>query len=114
MRVAWLEDRDLNYAMLAFEDEDSGDFFAVQRSFTFDDQDRELGMDTYCLVRGDATHYGGLESFEVADTQVRLQLDSAAADVLELPLLTEIAIDPDQAETVRARLPGLTTLKPAE
>lgn len=62
MRVAWVEEPDLNYSMLAFEDEASGDFFAVQRAFTFDDQDRQLGMDTYCLVRGGATHYGGLDS----------------------------------------------------
>ena len=93
--------------MLAFEDEASGDFFAVQRAFTFDNQDRALGMDTYCLVRGEATHYGGLDAYELTDSRLQLRFGAAAADALELPAVTDLAIDASQAETVRLRLPGL-------
>ena len=109
VRVAWLEDPDLNYAMLAFEDEASGDFFAIQRSLTFTEQDRSLGMDTYCLVCGEATHYGGLDSFDVDEGQLRMRLSPAAAYALEIPLVIEISVNPPQAATIRRRLPGLIT-----
>lgn len=95
--------------MLAVGDEPSGDFFAVQRAFTFDEQDRDLGMDTYCLVRGEATHYGDLDSYEVTDSLLRLRFGAAAADALDLPAVTELAIDATEAETVRLRLPGLVS-----
>ncbi|MEU4715011.1 Imm10 family immunity protein [Micromonospora purpureochromogenes] len=46
-----------------------------------DQQEIDLGMDTYCLVvdPGQATHYGGVIECEVTETRLRLELTPDAA-----------------------------------
>lgn len=59
-RVAWVVDEDLNHAMLAFEEEATGATLGVQRALEMDEQDRQFGMDSYCVVYGGSSHYGAL------------------------------------------------------
>lgn len=56
IRVGWVEDTDLNFAALVIHDTDSDDTLEVQRTLVPDEQDKRLGMDIYCLVRGEATY----------------------------------------------------------
>ena len=51
MQVVWDENAEGNYRALVFLDEASGDTFEVQCAIGWDEQDHELGEDTYCLVR---------------------------------------------------------------
>ncbi len=107
MQVGWDERVDLNYRALVFSDEASGDTFEVQCAIEWDDQDRDLGQDTYCLVRGGATHYGGLLGYQLLDGNLVLTLDQSASSALELPAEFRFGLDPDQEELIRSRLPGL-------
>jgi hypothetical protein len=80
------------------ESRDSTDgMLEVQRAFEFDEQDRELGQDTYCLVvNAGPTHYGGVERWEATDGGVRVRLTSqAAADLGVEPELDIRLPDPE-------------------
>jgi hypothetical protein len=63
-----------------------------QRADEFDEQDRDLGMDTYCIVSGwqEGTIYGGVESWSADADQIGLRLTPKAA--LELGLATSVSI----------------------
>lgn len=69
--VGWVKDEELNYCAIVIRDEASGDTIEVKRSLETDAQDAELGMDTYCVIRGGAIHYGGLEAFRNLSRAVR-------------------------------------------
>lgn len=106
-RVGWTNEPDLNYTALVIADEESGDTLEIQRSLTLDDQDLALGMDTYCLVRGGAAHYGGVEAYEIGDSFVRFTLAGPAATLLELPGSFEIPVGSDGIALLLERLPSL-------
>lgn len=106
-RVGWIDEPDLNYTALVIADDESGDTLEIQRSLTLDDQDLGLGMDTYCLVRGGAAHYGGVEAYEIGDSFVGFNLASNAATALELPESFEIPVDSDGVALLLERLPSL-------
>ena len=108
-RIGYTRNDDLKYEAVVILDEVSGDSMEFQRAFAFDDQDRESGMDTYCLVRGDATHYGGLASWSLAGDVLRLRLDQLAAAALELPRVVEIPVVADDLEPFHAHLARITS-----
>jgi hypothetical protein len=60
-----------------------------------DEQEVELGMDTYCLVvdPGQATHYGGVRECAVRDRELRLVLKQDAAAALGLPVEQRFVLD---------------------
>jgi hypothetical protein len=54
-------------------------------SYEPDDQDAELGLDTYCLMdENGATHYGGIEEARLAGSTLHLALGQEAANDLDL------------------------------
>ena len=78
--VGYVLDVEDNYEALVVRDEQGEDWIEFQRALTYDDQDRELGMDTYCLVRGgSAAYYGGLISWKLRYGILQLQLDADAS-----------------------------------
>jgi Immunity protein 10 len=80
------------------EDRNSTDgLLEVQRAFEFDQQDRDLGQDTYCLVVDTGpVHYGGVERWTAIDGGVRMQLSAPAAEALGLERDLEIRLpDPE-------------------
>jgi Immunity protein 10 len=82
--AAWRDD-DLGFdAFAAAENEDgSGARLDLQRGFEFDDQDRRLGLDTYCLVTEDgAVHYGGVRDWSLHGNSLEITLTRKAAQVL--------------------------------
>ena len=65
-----------------------------------DQQDSDLGMDTYCLVvePGQATTYGGVLECELQPKALRLRLTEDAAGVLGIPADTTFPLSVDAAQ----------------
>lgn len=83
--VAFETMADLNcfVIVLAEHADGTGERLELQRAITFDEQDRALGQDTYCLTTSDgATRYGGVRSHDLADGRLQIQLDDDAAATL--------------------------------
>jgi hypothetical protein len=87
--------------VLAEHADGSGARLELQRALSFDEQDRKLGMDTYCLcVTSGATHYGGVTSWSLRQGRLELALtDDAAATLGTSPsivvsLHVDVSLDP--------------------
>lgn len=53
----------------------------MQRSLSSDEQDRRLGLDTYCLCTEDgATHYGGVTSWSLTPGSLEIRIDAEAEE----------------------------------
>ncbi len=78
-----------------------------------DDQDRDLGMDSYCLViePQHATVYGSVLECELQDTTLRLRLTDDAATILGLPTdaTFPLQLPPAQMNTLRTGLRRVLT-----
>lgn len=75
------EDRyNVEYVEFAEHADGSGQTLEIQRALEFDEQDVELGQDTYCLVRdASATCYGGVTAWQFSGGRLTLSLEPAAA-----------------------------------
>lgn len=101
VKAGYVRDEDLNFEAVVLLDEESRDSIEVQRSLEFDDRDVAQGMDTYCILRtGAASHYGGVKAFSHDARSVTFEFTGEAAEVLELPTLVTIEVDPDQLRSV--------------
>lgn len=83
--LAAAELRDLNTfaVVLAEELDGSGMRLEIQKSLSFDEQDRKYGHDTYCLCTEEgATYYGGVTSWTLTEDSLEVQLDTEAAEIL--------------------------------
>ena len=83
--VAFVRDEEVDsaYLVLAENEDGSGERLEIQLSLTITDDDRRLGMDTYCLVNeGGATHYGGVEGWTLNGSVLDIKLDQDAAEEL--------------------------------
>jgi hypothetical protein len=83
--VAPVELPDLNTfaVVLAEEPDGSGARLEIQKSLSFDEQDRRLGLDTYCLCTEEgATYYGGVTSWTLTQDSLEVRLDAQAAKAL--------------------------------
>lgn len=60
-----------------------------------DQQEIDLGMDTDCLVvdPGQATYYGGVGECVLSDELLQLRLTEDAAQTLDMPVVTALALD---------------------
>lgn len=83
--VAAVELADVNTfaVVLAEADDGSGQRLELQRALVVNDEDRERGWGTYCLVTDDgATVYGGLSSWKLDGDTLRIVLEHQAAAAL--------------------------------
>jgi hypothetical protein len=70
-------------AVFAEHSDGTGSRLELQRAITFDEQDKKLGHDTYCLsTETGATYYGGVESWTLDATLLELLLAEEAAQAL--------------------------------
>ncbi|NRD61444.1 hypothetical protein HRD49_06735 [Corallococcus exiguus] len=79
------EMQDINtYAVVLAERHDgAGMRLEIQKSLSFDDQDRVGGMDTYCLcTESGACHYGGVTRWMVGESSIEVLLDARASSAL--------------------------------
>ncbi len=87
-RVGRLIDKDINTDSLVLaesEDGVSGRWLELQRTLEPDEQDRDLGLDTYCLVNEvGATVYGGVARWSLKERVLVLELDDRSASVLRV------------------------------
>jgi hypothetical protein len=103
---------DINtYAVVVADD--GGMRIEFQRAIEeFDEQDRALGMDTYCLcTHTGATHYGGVTGWSVKDGVLRVELDADAALELEVDraLAIELCMSTEEIEAVTAGIERVLT-----
>ena len=64
----------------------SGFGFEFQLASVFDEQDRQTGMDTYCICTSEgAAHYGGVVAVAFEEAAITLDLDAAVAARLNVP-----------------------------
>jgi len=105
--VGYLLDESVNAEVLMITDEGTGDTIEIQRALSFDAQDIAKGMDTYCLVRSRATHYGGIVSWVVQSSELSMELSETAAGSMSLPTSVTIPIDAVGADLLRQHLPHL-------
>jgi len=97
--------------VLAEQADGSGARLELQRALSFNEQDRKLGMDTYCLcVTSGATHYGGVTSWSVRERRLELALtDDAAATLGTGPsIVVRLPIDVS-LDTLRVALDRILT-----
>lgn len=74
----------------------------LHQALSFDEQDRERGLDTYCVVNASGgSHYGGVQSWSVRDGRLELELTSEAAQVLETDVTTIVDLAIDDLATAR-------------
>ena len=77
--------RELNTFLVAFaaEPDGGGMRLEIQKSLSFDEQDRHHGLDTYCLCTEEgATYYGGVTSWTLTQNSLEIRLDACAAEAL--------------------------------
>ncbi|MET8166045.1 Imm10 family immunity protein [Streptomyces sp. NPDC005329] len=87
--------------------EEPGFTLLIQRTdYEPDEQDISLGMDTYCLVSGGRTHYGGLLRVEREGDVLRFGIAAQAAAVLNVPEHLTVRFEAP-AENVTAYVTGL-------
>ena len=110
--VAFLPDGDLEaeVVVLAEQEDGSGRRVELQRPLVVTDDDRRLGMDTYCLVaETGATHYGGIESATFEDEVLELRLSPDAAHDLGVESGFRIRLA-DPARTAQVVKDGLRAI----
>ncbi|MFJ8149121.1 Imm10 family immunity protein [Streptomyces sp. NPDC096048] len=82
----------------------------IQRSdYEPDEQDISLGFDTYCLVSGGRSHYGGLRRVERDAEMIRFLFSSQAAAVLGISesLTVRFEAPTQSVEAYSSGLPGI-------
>ncbi len=105
VRVGYVSDEELDFEAVVIAGDDLDDSIEVQRALTFDDQDRSLGMDTYCLVRGGtAKHYGGIEQWSVTDNVLSIRFTTEAAAALGLATVLNTVIETAARDLVVSHL----------
>ena len=78
-----MQDLDCFVVILAEHSDGSGARLEVQRALLFNEQDRSLGQDTYCLcTESGAVCYGGVVSWRLIDDALEIVLDAIAAKTL--------------------------------
>lgn len=68
--------------VLAENSDGGGERLEIQKALSFDEQDRRLGMDTYCLCTAKGTAYGGVTSWALAGDSLEIRLDAKAESAL--------------------------------
>lgn len=104
--VSALEMPDLNsFAVVLAEQYDGGGVrLEIQRALEFDDQDKQLGQDTYCMcTEQGAVCYGGIASWSLAGNELKIVLDARAATALGVKggFLIELDVNTDTREQLR-------------
>jgi hypothetical protein len=108
--VGFLSEGDLNAEVLvvAEQPDGSGQRLEISRSVVATEQDRRLGMNTYCLVNEkEATVYGGVTDWSCDNAELRISLTAEAGEVLgasvyriRIPNPGDLAIVRDQLDAI--------------
>ena len=90
--------------ILAEDPDGDGERLEFQKAFSFDEQDRRLGMDTYCLCTVEGTAYGGVTSWTLTPDSLEVRLDARTAEVLGVEGGFRVGFPPAYLQTLREGL----------
>jgi hypothetical protein len=79
------EDEDLNSFMIVLADdpENPEEWIELQQALEYDEQDQELGMDSYCIVdESGASYYGGISECKLDQKVLGFALNEEAGATL--------------------------------
>jgi immunity protein 10 of polymorphic toxin system len=105
--VAAVELSDINTVavVLAQEPDGSGVRLEIQRSLSFNEQDRRCGQDTYCLcTEHGATWYGGVRSWTLGPNSLEIMLEPRAAEALGVQGGFVVDFAPEHLPILKERL----------
>ncbi|MDV6373076.1 Imm10 family immunity protein [Deinococcus arenicola] len=107
--VGELEDAETFAVVLRDHLNEPQEWLEIQRPLFADQQDKQLGMDTYCLTRSSgATHYGGVSVCILERNILTLHLNDDAAAAL---VTSQVLLRLDLADVAFAELQkGLITI----
>ncbi|GII23291.1 Imm10 family immunity protein [Planosporangium mesophilum] len=114
------QDDDDEVLEAGFSEFEDGTGFALlfQRpTYEPNEQETELGWDTYCLTTGDGkTHYGGLEAVALEGARLSIKLKPGAADILGLDrdIEVDLQVDDDSLRRFGEVFPRVVTWGRAE
>ena len=94
--AAAIELSELNsFAVILEERADgTGRRIEIQKALSFDDQDRRLNQDTYCVsTETGASFYGGVASWNLEDRVLRIELSEMASKTLGIATQVTITLD---------------------
>lgn len=100
-----LDDLNTFVVVMAEEADGSGNRIELQRALEFDQQDRSLGMDTYCTYLADgACQYGGIRKCVLNGNELRLEFASETASTLGVHehIVVQLDVDAPSLDQVRA------------
>jgi hypothetical protein len=104
---------DLNTEAVILTEDADGDGLRLelQRGLKYTEQDRRLGLDTYCLVtHTGATVYGGVRSYTLEGSSLTMRLEPIAYDTLGVPEEFTILLETDPATLEKVRLAMVSIL----
>ncbi|MFB9991460.1 Imm10 family immunity protein [Deinococcus oregonensis] len=101
--VGEFEEFETYLVALRDDPQDPQDEFQIQHSLFQDEQDEELGMDTYCIVlSGGTTHYGGITSCILRHHVLEIELNDQARAMLEIERIrVELQLDAARLAVLR-------------
>jgi hypothetical protein len=88
-------------------DQEPQHYFMIQDMLQYDELDKELGQDTYYILRDDQQYgtYGGIHRITLSSLSVRAELDEVGRQALQI---TEIRIafqiSDDEYENLKAKM----------
>lgn len=105
---------DTNTFLVGLADNETGDreHLVLQRALSFSDQDRRMGMATYCAVTSSGTAYGGIVSCVLDRDALEIELSLDVARKLGVRGF-DIVLDTDEASIQRLR-EGLRRIFPED
>jgi immunity protein 10 of polymorphic toxin system len=102
-----LPDLEVFVVVLAEEPSGGGARLELQRALSFDEQDEELGLNTYCLsTEQGATHYGGVVSWTLTSNSLEVVLNGSAGECLGAGkgFFVELEADPEALAALKQGL----------
>lgn len=101
----------MRYVAMAENKRGTSHHLEIQRALVDDDQARDLGQDTHCLVDElQSTHYGGVTRWHLDDGVLELELSPEAGEVMGAGAGYRIAVPKtDHRTVIRDALPTLLT-----
>jgi hypothetical protein len=89
---------------LAEKPDGGGERLEIQKALAFDERDRALGMDTYCLCTEAGTAYGGVTRWTLTADVLEVVLNEKAAAALGVRGGFRVELPPGDRQALQAGL----------
>lgn len=103
-KVGIIDEAD-EYRVIIFSDEKENSLFQIQDAYQYDEQDVQLGMNSYYLEVNYQSNccYGGISELELKNSSLMIQLTENAANKLKMDKI-EIRFSEDKFEVVKKEI----------